>query len=64
MKPPENPVLLDRAALRRLGIKLHKVTLWRLEKRDKFPKRLKIGATSYWRADQIEEFILKSNSDR
>lgn len=61
MYPPKNPVLLDLAALRRLGIDLHRVTLWRLEKRNKFPKRLKIGATSYWRADQIEEFISRSS---
>ena len=64
MNAPQNPVLLDLAALRRLGVKLHRVTLWRLEKKGQFPKRLKIGATIYWRADQIEEFISKSSSDR
>lgn len=58
----QNPVLLDRAALRVLGIKLHNSTLLRLEKKEKFPARLKIGATSYWRADLVAEFISKSNS--
>lgn len=57
----KNPVLLDRAALQRWGVKLHNTTLLRLERKGKFPKRLKIGATSYWRADQVEEFISKSN---
>lgn len=52
-----NPVLIDRAGLRARGVKLHNSSLIRLENQRKFPKRVKIGASTYWLAEEVDEFI-------
>jgi prophage regulatory protein len=40
------------------GIHLHKVTLWRLEKRNKFPKRVPISAGRYaYVESEIDAFV-------
>jgi len=52
-----NPILLDRAALRLRGIKLHNSTLLRLEAKGLFPKRVKVGSTTYWKSDELETFL-------
>jgi predicted DNA-binding transcriptional regulator AlpA len=57
MKPPEGPLLIDHAALRRLGIKLDRFTLWRLEAKGQWPRRVKIGSTTYWKWEEVSEFI-------
>lgn len=51
------PTLIDRADLRRCGIKLHNSTLLRLEKRGQFPRRVKVGGSTYWISEEIEEWI-------
>ena len=52
-----NPILIDHAALRRRGVKLHNSTLLRLEAKGQFPKRVKVGATTYWLSHEIEAWL-------
>jgi prophage regulatory protein len=52
-----NPLLIDHAELRRRGLKLHNSTLLRLEAKGLWPKRVKVGATTYYLAEEIDEFI-------
>jgi len=53
----ENPLLIDHADLRRRGVKIHNSTLLRLEAKGQWPTRVKIGAKTYWLADEVDEFI-------
>lgn len=57
MNPPESPLLIDHVALRKLGIKLDNSTLLRLEAKGQWPRRVKIGATTYWKWAEVSEFI-------
>ncbi|KPL67689.1 hypothetical protein SZ64_05890 [Erythrobacter sp. SG61-1L] len=52
-----NPTVIDHADLRRRGVKLHNSTLLRLEAKGLWPTRVKIGAKTYWLADEVDEFI-------
>jgi predicted DNA-binding transcriptional regulator AlpA len=52
-----NPILIDHADLRRLGVKLHNSSLLRLEAKGLWPRRVKIGATTYWKWEEVSEFI-------
>lgn len=54
---PQNPLLLDRAGLRRSGIKLSNATLLRLEARGEFPRRLRIGNSVFWQAHELDEYV-------
>ncbi len=54
----DNPVLLDRVALRRLGIKLSDSSLRRMEAAGRFPKRVRLGEhTVAWLAGEIDAHI-------
>jgi len=59
-----NPVLIDHASLRKHGIKLHNSTLLRLEAKGQFPKRVKVGATTYWLSDEVEAWIASLTAAR
>ena len=52
-----NPILIDHADLRRRGVKLHRSTLLRLEAKGLWPKRVKVGASTYWLAEEVDVFI-------
>ena len=40
------------------GLNFSKVTLWRMEKAKRFPKRVRIGASRYgWLEDEIDQYI-------
>ena len=52
-----NPTLIDRADLRRRGVKLHNSTLLRLEAKGQWPARVKLGASTYWLAEEVDAFI-------
>jgi predicted DNA-binding transcriptional regulator AlpA len=52
-----NPPLIDHAGLRACGVKLHNSTLLRLEAKGLFPARVKIGASTYWLAEEVHAFI-------
>jgi prophage regulatory protein len=42
------------------GIRLSRTQLWRLEKADKFPKRIHLSARCIgWREDQIDDHIAR-----
>lgn len=59
-----NPTLIDHADLRRRGIKLHNSTLLRLEAKGQFPKRVKVGASTYWLAEDVDAFIKRLKAER
>jgi predicted DNA-binding transcriptional regulator AlpA len=59
-----NPILIDHAELRRRGVKLHNSTLLNLEKNGQWPKRVKVGASTYWLAEVIDQFIANMKADR
>ncbi len=59
-----NPILIDHAELRRRGVKLHNSTLLKLEKKGQWPKRVKVGASTYWLAEEIDEFIVSMKANR
>lgn len=59
-----NPVLIDHADLRRRGLKQHNTTLLRLEGKGQFPKRVKVGAKTYWLAEEVDEFIKGLKAER
>jgi len=50
-------LLIDHAALRKLGIKLDNSTLLRLEAKNQWPRRVKVGATTYWKWEEVSNFI-------
>lgn len=52
-----NPILIDHADLRRLGVKLHNSSLLRLEAQGLWPKRVKVGAKTHWLAEEVEQHI-------
>ena len=60
----ENPKLIDHAGLRLKGLKHHNSTLLRLEKKAEFPKRVKVGAKTYWLAEEIDAFITNLKAER
>lgn len=55
----QNPLLLDRAGLRRCGIRLANSTLLRLEAKGAFVRRIRIGATVYWPQKDVESFLTR-----
>lgn len=55
----QNPILLDRAGLRRCGIRLANSTLLRLEANGAFVRRIRIGATVYWPQKEVEAFLVQ-----
>lgn len=59
-----NPILIDHADLRRLGVKLHNSSLLRLEAQGRWPKRVKVGAKTHWLAEEVDEFIKGLKAER
>ncbi len=59
-----NPLLIDHADLRRRGVKIHNSTLLRLEAKGLWPKRVKVGAKTYWLAEEVDEFIKALKAER
>ena len=40
------------------GLHFSKVTLWRMEKAKRFPKRVRVGASKYaWLEDELDAYI-------
>lgn len=52
-----NPLLIDHAGLRARGVKIHNSTLLRLEAKGLWPARVKLGASTYWLAEEVDAFI-------
>jgi predicted DNA-binding transcriptional regulator AlpA len=52
-----NPIVLDRAGLRRCGIRAANSTLLIWEKKGLFPRRFRIGACVYWDQKAVEEHL-------
>lgn len=59
-----NPLLLNRAGLRRCGIRLANSTLLRLEAAGQFPSRVRIGNSVFWRGQEIEEYVDQLSNQR
>lgn len=59
-----NPILIDHAGLRALGVKLHNATLLRHEAKGLMPRRVKIGSRTYWLAEEIDAFITNLKAER
>lgn len=53
----QSPIVIDRAALHRFGIKVANSTLINWEKRGIFPKRLRIGGCVYWETAAVENYL-------
>ena len=50
--------LIDYEGLRLKGVNYSKVSLWRLEKRKLFPKRIAVGPMRYaWIESELDEWI-------
>ena len=60
----KNPLLIDHADLRARGVKFHNSSLLRLEARGLWPKRVKVGAKTYWLAEEVDEFIKGLKAER
>lgn len=59
------PVFIDRAGLRALGIPFSNVHLLRLEREGRFPRRLSLGArNTCWVLAEIRAFIADRTSDQ
>jgi len=58
------PLLIDHAGLRARGVKLHNSTLLRLDAQNRWPKRVKVGAKTYWLAEEVDEFIKGLKAER
>jgi predicted DNA-binding transcriptional regulator AlpA len=59
-----NPILIDHAGLRAKGVKFHNSSLLRLEAKNLWPKRVKVGAKTYWMAEEVDEFIKRLKEER
>lgn len=53
----DNPVILDRTALRRRGFRQSNSTLLRLETAGRFPRRVYVGRKPGWLAAEIDAFL-------
>jgi predicted DNA-binding transcriptional regulator AlpA len=59
------PVLVDRAGLRTLGIPFSNAHLLRLESEGRFPRRMSIGTrNTFWLLAEIRAFIADRASDQ
>tara|TARA_R100000406_G_scaffold29621_1_gene19184 strand:- start:651 stop:836 length:186 start_codon:yes stop_codon:yes gene_type:complete len=58
------PLLIDHAGLRARGVKLHNSTLLRLDAQNRWPKRVKVGAKTYWLPEEVDEFIKGLKAER
>lgn len=45
-------------------VPVHEVTIWRLEKAGKFPKRLKVGNRAGWLESEVEGWIAEQAAKR
>jgi prophage regulatory protein len=46
-------------------LRLSDATIWRLEKKGKFPQRIRLGGNSVgWFENEIDEWLLKKSTDR
>ncbi len=61
--PASNVRLLPLAAIL-AEFKLHKTTIYGLIKRGKFPRPVKIGGSSRWLADEIENYKAECRASR
>ena len=52
-------LVLDRAGLRRCGIRLSNSTLLRLESKGQFPHRFRIGNSVYWDQKSIQDHVAR-----
>jgi predicted DNA-binding transcriptional regulator AlpA len=55
----QNPLILDRAALRQFGIRQANSTLIEWEQKGLFPRRFKIGRSVFWDARAVEEHLTR-----
>lgn len=56
---PSNPIALDRAGLRQMGIRKANSTLLRWEKAGLFPRRFRIGGCVFWSQDSVREHLAR-----
>jgi prophage regulatory protein len=52
-----NQLVLDRAALRRCGIRSSNSTLLRWEKAGEFPRRIRIGGSVFWDLRAVQDHL-------
>jgi predicted DNA-binding transcriptional regulator AlpA len=53
----QNPIALDRAGLRKIGIRTANSTLLRWEKAGLFPRRYRIGGCVFWDLESVREHL-------
>jgi prophage regulatory protein len=46
------------------GISYSKVQIWRLEKQNKFPKRVKLGPGHGWLDSEVDDWIMARAAER
>lgn len=54
-----NPLVIDRAGLRRCGIRVANSTLLRWEDRDLFPRRFRLGQSVFWSLPAVEAHLAR-----
>lgn len=55
----QNPIALDRAGLRNLGIRNANSTILRWEKAGLFPRRYRIGGCVFWDQESVREHLAR-----
>lgn len=56
-KPPElTPLLYKDKTIAKL-LDVSRVTIWRWVRKEIFPKPFKIGASTFWKAEDVNKFI-------
>lgn len=63
--PPQAPTVLTYPDLRNKGVTLSIVSLWRLEREGKFPKRFNLSANRVaWLASEVDAWIAERVAER
>ena len=60
---PSNPIALDRAGLRALGVRNANSTILRWEKAGVFPARYRIGGCVFWDAEAVRDHLARLASE-
>lgn len=55
----QNPIALDRAGLRALGVRNANSTILRWEKAGVFPRRYRIGGCVFWDAEAVRDHLVR-----
>jgi predicted DNA-binding transcriptional regulator AlpA len=58
-----NPLVLDRAGLRRCGIRVANSTLLRWEAAGEFPRRFRLGQSVFWSLPAVEAHLARRSEE-